>query len=146
MQPVASNNVFDARVTFELNLIRFLRTANNIVYFETSLKLSVYVWAGACRYNCPWFLVSFHNEFRLCSLTTQLDRKTVLLSILHSISGVFALTFYKVQRPRRVTKSGGRSRNSWQKVGIKRCMWTAYSKKWGGGQLTPWIPWIRGPW
>jgi len=36
-----------------------------------------------------------------------------------------------VQRRRRVTKCVGRSRNSWQKVGVKRRMWTAYSKNWG---------------
>ena len=49
--------------------------------------------------------------------------------------------FTCAQRPRSVTKSGGQSRNSWQNVGVKRRMWTAYSKKWGSADpLDPVAP------
>ena len=49
----------------------------------------------------------------------------------------FNVSFH-VHRPRWITKSWDRSRNSWQKVGIKRRMWTAYPKKWRGN-------WPPGP-
>ena len=52
---------------------------------------------------------------------------------------ILSLYTTRLQRPRRVTKSGGQRRNSRQKVGVKLSMWTGHLKK-----LTPWTQWLRG--